>query len=329
MRQANAIIGPTCELCLLLSPSPYSLVPNEVLLACPVCGSPDLHDKLQVQDKSVSQETFTIQQCAGCGLQFTNPRPDAASIGRYYESDAYVSHNSAAQGLVNRVYKVARFFTMRRKVALITKLNGGQPGRLLDYGCGTGHFLARAQQARWWVAGVEPNERARQEAAARVQEPIRKPSDLAGLPAGSFDIVTLWHVLEHVHTLNETLDELIRVLRQDGKLLIAVPNPDSLDAQHYRQAWAAYDVPRHLYHFVPATMRQLLARHGLRIAQTLPLPLDAYYVSMLSEKLRAPEQAGGPLAVLKAGYQSNRYAAQHGGHYSSLLYVAERAAASR
>ncbi|RZK87202.1 MAG: methyltransferase, partial [Hymenobacter sp.] len=117
-------------------------MPNEIVESCPVCGSTDLRDKLRVQDRSVSQETFTIQQCAACGFQLTNPRPDVASIGKYYESDAYVSHNSAAQGLVNRVYKAARYFTVRRKVGLITQLNGGRKGSLLDYGCGTGHFLA-------------------------------------------------------------------------------------------------------------------------------------------------------------------------------------------
>jgi SAM-dependent methyltransferase len=304
-------------------------VPNEELLACPVCGSPDLHDKLRVQDKSVSQETFTIQQCAACGFQFTNPRPDAASIGRYYESDAYVSHNSAAQGLVNRVYKVARYFTVRRKVALIAKLNGGRPGQLLDYGCGTGHFLAGAKRAGWQVTGLEPNARARHDAAARVGQPILEASALAGLAPGSFDIISLWHVLEHVHALHDTLNELINKLKAGGKLLIAVPNAESLDAQHYRQNWAAYDVPRHLYHFAPDPMRRLLASHGLRLVQTLPLVLDAYYISMLSERHLAPERAGGPLAVLKAGYKSNQYAAQHGGHYSSVLYVAERAAPGR
>jgi SAM-dependent methyltransferase len=294
-----------------------------------VCGSPDLHDKLRVQDKSVSQETFTIQQCAACGFQFTNPRPDAASIGRYYESDAYVSHNSAAQGLVNRVYKVARYFTVRRKVALIAKLNGGRPGQLLDYGCGTGHFLAGAKRAGWQVTGLEPNARARHDAAARVGQPILEASALAGLAPGSFDIISLWHVLEHVHALHDTLNELINKLKAGGKLLIAVPNAESLDAQHYRQNWAAYDVPRHLYHFAPDPMRRLLASHGLRLVQTLPLVLDAYYISMLSERHLAPERAGGPLAVLKAGYKSNQYAAQHGGHYSSVLYVAERAAPGR
>lgn len=302
---------------------------NELLEACPVCGSPDLRDKLHVQDKSVSQETFTIQQCQVCGFQFTNPRPAAAGIGKYYESDAYVSHNSAAQGLVNRVYKVARYFTVRRKVALITKLNGGRPGQLLDYGCGTGHFLAGAKRAGWQVIGLEPNDRARHDAAARVGQPILAGAALARLAPASFDVVSLWHVLEHVHLLNETLTELISKLKPGGKLLIAVPNAESLDAQHYRQNWAAYDVPRHLYHFAPGPMRQLLASHGLRLVQTLPMMLDAYYISMLSERHLAPERAGGPLAVLKAGYKSNQYAEQHGGQYSSVLYVAERAAPGR
>ena len=301
-------------------------MPNEILQTCPVCGSPALQDKLQVQDKSVSQEIFTIQQCQACGFLFTNPRPDAASIGRYYESDAYVSHNSGAQGLINQVYKAARYFTVRRKVALITKLNESSQGRLLDYGCGTGHFLAGARRAGWQVTGLEPNARARQDAAARVGQPILELAALATLAPGSFDVVTLWHVLEHVHLLNETLDQLIRVLRPGGKLLVAVPNVDSLDAQHYGPDWAAYDVPRHLYHFGPAAMRRLLARHSLTLCDTLPMPLDAYYVSMLSERHRPAGQAGGLLAVLRAGYVSNQYAAQHGGQYSSVLYVAERAA---
>jgi len=301
----------------------------ERLPTCPVCGSPDLRDKLLVQDKSVSQEVFTIQQCAECGFLFTNPRPGAAHIGRYYESDAYVSHNSRAQGLVNHLYKAARYFTVRRKVALITKLNGGRPGHLLDYGCGTGHFLAGAKRAGWQVTGLEPNDRARHDAAARVGQPILDATALAGLAPASFDVITLWHVLEHVHTLHDTLAQLLAALRPGGRLLLAVPNAASLDAQHYRQDWASYDVPRHLYHFVPATMQRLLAAHGLRVAQTLPLPLDAYYISMLSERNRSAERAGGPLTVLKAGYKSNQYAAQHGGQYSSLVYVAERAQARR
>ncbi|MBW3129845.1 class I SAM-dependent methyltransferase [Hymenobacter profundi] len=294
----------------------------ERLEACPVCGKLDFQNKLVVEDKSVSKESFAIQQCTACKFQLTNPRPDAAHIGRYYESDEYVSHNSGAAGLINQAYKVARFFTLRRKVALLNRLVPSK-GKLLDYGCGTGHFVAAAKSDGWQVHGLEPNPRAREEAMRRVGANVGTPEDLGKLPAGSFDVITLWHVLEHVHTLNETLRQLIQLLKPEGVLIIAVPNVESLDAQHYRQDWAAYDVPRHLYHFAPNTMRQLLKKHKMQVRETLPMALDAYYVSMLSEKHRA-EQGQGMLAVLKAGYQSNRYAAQHGGQYSSLIYVATR-----
>jgi SAM-dependent methyltransferase len=297
-------------------------VSYERLEKCPVCGKTEFRNKLVVEDKTVSHESFAIVQCTGCSFQFTNPRPGVAEIGRYYESDDYVSHNSAATGIINQAYKVARFFTMRRKVAQLNKL-AARRGKLLDYGCGTGHFLAAAKAASWQVAGLEPNARAREEASQRLGGIEIGQENLASFEQGTFDAITLWHVLEHVHTLNETLSQLISLLKPDGVLLIAVPNVESLDAQHYRELWAAYDVPRHLYHFAPKTMAQLLKKHKMAITQTLPMPLDAYYVSMLSERHRA-ERAGGLLSVLKAGYKSNQYAAQHEGQYSSLLYVARR-----
>lgn len=300
-------------------------VSYERLESCPICGKPEFKNKLIVEDKSVSHESFAIVQCAGCGFQFTNPRPGPAEIGRYYESDDYVSHNSGAAGLVNQAYKVARFFTMRRKVSLLNQL-APRRGQLLDYGCGTGHFLAAAQSAGWQVAGLEPNARARAEASQRLGQPVGQES-LASFAPGTFEAVTLWHVLEHVHALNATLAQLTALLRPDGVLLIAVPNVESLDAQHYRELWAAYDVPRHLYHFAPKPMTQLLKKHKLVLRDTLPMPLDAYYVSLLSEKHRA-ERAGGLLTVLKAGYKSNQYAEQHEGQYSSLLYVAGRRASA-
>ena len=288
---------------------------------CPVCGKSEFRNKLVVEDRTVSHESFAIVQCAACGFQFTNPRPSEAEIGKYYASDAYVSHNSAAQGLVNQAYKVARFFTMRRKVGLLHKL-APRRGKLLDYGCGTGHFLKAARSAGWQVAGLEPNARARAEASQRLGQPIGQES-LASFQPGTFDAITLWHVLEHVHLLNETLAQLATLLKPDGVLLIAVPNVESLDAQHYRELWAAYDVPRHLYHFEPKTMAQLFKKHKLAIRRTLPMPLDAYYVSLLSERHKA-ERAGGLLTVLKAGFSSNKFAKEHEGQYSSLLYVAGR-----
>ncbi|AIZ62733.1 methyltransferase [Hymenobacter sp. DG25B] len=293
----------------------------ERLEKCPVCGKSSFRNKLVVEDKSVSKESFAIVQCEACTFQFTNPRPDAQGIGRYYESDAYVSHNSTATGVINQVYRLARMFTMRRKVSLLNHL-APRRGKLLDYGCGTGHFLAAAKRKGWQVAGFEPNARAREEATRRVGQPVGSES-LSALEAGSFDAITLWHVLEHVHTLNETLDQLISLLKPDGVLIIAVPNVESFDAQHYQQHWAAYDVPRHLYHFSPKTMALLLKKHKLQLRQTLPMPLDAYYVSMLSEKHQSGK-GKGMLSVLRTGYASNQYAADNENQYSSLIYVASR-----
>lgn len=294
----------------------------EKLDKCPVCSKTEFRNKLVVEDRTVSHESFAVVECASCGFQFTNPRPDPDNIGRYYESAAYVSHNSGAAGLVNQVYRLARVFTMRSKVRLLGRY-APQQGRVLDYGCGTGHFLAAARGAGWQVAGLEPNATARAEAAQRVGQPIGSPDNLAALAEGSFDAITLWHVLEHVHALNETLAHLVQLLRPGGVLLIAVPNAASFDAQYYGAQWAAYDVPRHLYHFVPSTMAQLLKKHRLVLRATLPMPLDAYYVSLLSEP--TPGGAGRLLRALRLGYASNRAAAQHGGQYSSLLYVAGRA----
>lgn len=272
-----------------------------------------------VEDYSVSHESFTIAQCTACGLLLTNPRPDAPSIGRYYESEDYVSHSDTRQGLINQVYQVARTFTVRQKVSLVGK-QAARRGRVLDYGCGTGYFLQACQKAGWQVAGLEPNDTARRLAEQHTGQPINA-GDLSQFEAASFDAITLWHVLEHVHELNATVQQLVRLLKPDGVIIIAVPNAESPDAQYYREQWAAYDVPRHLYHFTAKTITQLLRKHHLQLRTTLPLKLDAFYVSLLSEKYRA-ERNGGMLAALRSGYKSNRQAGQNGGQYSSLIFVA-------
>lgn len=275
-----------------------------------------------VEDYSVSHENFAITQCTHCSLLLTNPRPDEASLGRYYESPAYISHSDTQQGLINRVYKVARTFTLRQKVTLLGR-EAPRRGRLLDYGCGTGYFLHAAKEAGWQVSGFEPSDSARRLAEQNVGQPIAH-GPLSQFEPGSFDAITLWHVLEHVFDLNQTLEHLVRLLRPDGVIIIAVPNADSPDAQYYREQWAAYDVPRHLYHFTNKTISQLLQKHHLQLRRTLPMKLDAFYVSLLSERYRA-ERNGGMLAALRSGYKSNRQAAQNGGQYSSLIYVAGRA----
>lgn len=261
-----------------------------------------------------------IDECEGCGLLFTNPRPTEAEVGRYYEFKEYVSHQDDAPGLVNQAYRLARNWTLVGKMKLLERVRreaGAEP-TLLDYGCGTGHFLAAAKVKGWQVAGLEVSETARTQAEKRLNQPLW--SDARELPPVQYGVISLWHVLEHIHQLRPTLEILVNRLAPNGTMLIAVPNPDSVDAQAYQKDWAAFDVPRHLYHFRQSAVASLLASYGLKVQQTLPMPLDAFYVSWLSEKYRG----GNPIRAFWQGLRSNT-AAGRTGQWSSLIYVARRA----
>ncbi|MBF8963252.1 class I SAM-dependent methyltransferase [Pontibacter sp. FD36] len=291
----------------------------ERLEHCPICGKEDFKNFLVVTDNAVSKESFVIVECENCTFKFTNPRPDAASIDKYYESEEYISHSNIKTGIINRAYHVVRSITTKQKVELINR-HAPAKGSILDYGCGTGVFLNACKNDGWEIRGVEPNARAREEASGQTGEIIAK--ELSEIAGEKFEVITLWHVLEHIHTLNETLTELINLLQEDGALIIAVPNADSHDAQQYKADWAAYDVPRHLYHFTQPTMKRLLKKHKMKLEEVLPMKFDAYYVSMLSEK-----QKEGKTKVISSvvnGFKSNSYAEKNGNDYSSLIFVAKR-----
>lgn len=286
---------------------------------CPVCGKEELKNFLVVKDKSVSQESFVIQQCENCGFKFTNPRPDAESIGKYYESEEYISHSNTNKGIINKAYQVVRSIAVKEKLELVNRL--ASKGAILDYGCGTGFFLGACQKDGWQAEGFEPNETANKQAAETLGKPVEKVS-LDKFAKESFEIITMWHVLEHVHTLNETFQKLLSLLKPGGVMLVAVPNSDSLDARKYGENWAAYDVPRHLYHFNQATMKRFLKKHKLTLEETKPMKYDAYYVSMLSEKYKAGKT--NMLSSVLNGYKSNSYASKNDKDYSSLIYIASK-----
>lgn len=291
----------------------------ERLENCPVCGKPEFKNFLVVKDKSVSQESFVIVQCENCSFKFTNPRPDFASIGSYYESEDYISHSNTNKGLINKAYQVVRSIAVKDKVELVNKLV--PKGAILDYGCGTGYFLSACQKDSWKVEGFEPNNTANKQATETLGKSIEKVS-LDHFQKESFEIITLWHVLEHVHTLNETFQQLLSLLKPGGVMLVAVPNADSQDAKKYGENWAAYDVPRHLYHFNQATMKRFLKKHKLTLEDTKPMKYDAYYVSMLSEKYKAGKTK--MFSSVLSGYSSNSYASKNNNDYSSLIYIARK-----
>lgn len=287
--------------------------------SCPFCGSTAIQQKFSAKDYTVSNEAFAIFTCNSCGAGFTQDVPGQANIGAYYASENYISHSDTNEGLVNKLYHWVRNITLKQKQKLVQAQTRLAAGTLLDIGCGTGAFLSSMKSAGWDITGLEPDETARAKAASLYDIHPQPVQDLFALPVAGFDAITMWHVLEHVHALHEYLDQLKNLLKPGGVIFIAVPNYTSADAAHYQQYWAAYDVPRHLYHFSPASMKQLVAKHGLQVITTKPMWFDAFYVSMLSETYRNGKP--GTIKALLQGLRSNLKALFNKEKCSSVIYI--------
>lgn len=289
----------------------------EELKQCPICNHSTFNIYSNVKDHSVSKEEFKIVECTQCNFTFTNPRPESGSIVKYYESDDYISHTDKPKNLTQRIYKIARKFTLKSKINLITKFK--KKGNLLDYGCGTGDFLHIAKSKGWSIMGLEINNKAR-EISQKKNGSDSIVSDIKELKNLKFDIITLWHVLEHVHDLNPLMSELKNKLKQNGKIIVAVPNYRCADQQYYKENWAGWDVPRHLYHFDQDSMKKLISKHKMKLAGIYPMYLDSFYVSLLSEEYKSGKQKYIPALI--NGFISNIKAIKNK-NYSSLIYVIE------
>lgn len=252
--------------------------------ACPLCGGTQLERALTCVDHYASGEMFHLCRCRECGFLFTQDFPAEAEIGRYYETPEYISHTDTRKGLVNTLYHWVRGYMLKRKARLVEREAHCKEGRLLDIGTGTGYFADTMRHCGWQVEAVEKSEQARRFAGEHFGLEVKPPAALEQLPGGSFDVITLWHVMEHLEPLNETWERLHTLLTERGVLIVAVPNCSSFDARKYGAYWAAYDVPRHLWHFTPATIQRFGARHGFILKERYPMPFDAFYVSMLTEK---------------------------------------------
>ena len=235
-------------------------------------------------DHYASGEQFNLVRCDDCGFIFTQGAPVEAEIGRYYETPDYISHTDTRKGLMNRVYHEVRKYMLSRKAKLIKRTSGLSKGTLLDIGTGTGYFSNAMKERGWRVKAIEKSPQARAFAKEHFGLDVKPDTALQDFAPGSFDVITLWHVMEHLEHLNETWDTLNSLLTEKGVLIIAVPNCSSYDAKKYGAHWAAYDVPRHLWHFTPGTIQRLGAKHEFILAARHPMPFDAFYVSMLSEK---------------------------------------------
>ena len=269
---------------------------------------------ITVKDHSVSGEEFQLLLDTDLGLLKTHPQPVPENLGSYYESDDYISHTDGKRSLFEKLYHLVKQKALRDKLSIIKRYHP-EKGKLLDIGAGTGDFLVTAKNDGWDTFGIEPSEKAKKIA---ISKGISFKNDIKELENNSFDVVTMWHVLEHIPDIQQHIAELKRILKPNGLIIIAVPNYNSYDAQHYGKFWAAFDVPRHLWHFSKNAIKQLFSNQGMKLIKILPMKFDSFYVSLLSEKYKS-----GKMNFVKGfliGLRSNFKAAGNM-EYSSLIYI--------
>ena len=286
---------------------------------CPVCGGTHLERTMSCTDSYASGEQFDLYRCTDCGFVFTQDAPVEAEIGRYYETPDYISHSDTRKGAMNAIYHQVRQYMLGSKARLVMRAAHGTAKRLLDIGTGTGYFANAMDGRGWTVQAVEKNPQARAFAKEHFGLDVKPESALKEFESGSFDIITLWHVMEHLEHLNETWERLGELLAPKGALVVAVPNCASYDAKKYGADWAAYDVPRHLWHFTPATISRLAAKHGFVMTESHPMPFDAFYVSMLTEKHKG--NSNSFLKGMAVGFAAWWSAQGNKDRSSSMIYV--------
>lgn len=291
--------------------------------SCPVCKTELIQAQLSTKDHTVSQKEFSIWHCNSCTARFTQDVPEQDAIGVFYASDNYISHSDTKKGIVNSLYHLVRKRTLASKRRLLINEVGMMKGEVLDIGCGTGAFLQTMKEAGWAISGLEPDATARNKAAELYDIHPQEPGKLFELKPAAYHAITMWHVLEHVHELHAYIKQIGALLTPNGKLFIAVPNYTSKDADIYKEHWAAWDVPRHLYHFSPGSMEKLLSMHGLKLTGIKPMWFDSFYVSMLSEKYKNGK--GNTLKAFFNGFVSNLKAWSDVKKCSSVIYIVTKA----
>lgn len=272
---------------------------------------------LKVKDHSVSGETFELLYDADLDMLITHPQPSLEELPRYYESVDYISHTDGKRTLFEKMYQFVKGIALKNKLRLINSQS--EKGRILDIGAGVGDFLSVAKNDGWETIGIEPSEKAK---AIAIKKGVSFVNDLSELESHSFDVITMWHVLEHVPDLENQIAILKRLIKPNGTIIIAVPNFKSFDANHYKEFWAAFDVPIHLWHFSKTAIEKLFAKENLKLTEVLPMKFDSFYVSLLSEKYKT-----GKMDYVKAfyiGWKSNRYGNKKS-EFSSHIYVIKNA----
>lgn len=289
---------------------------------CPICKSSLIKPFIVCKDYTVSQEDFEIFTCTNCSASFTQNIPTQITIGKYYQSANYISHSDTKEGFISKIYHRVRSITLQKKCNLIKKYSEENKRQLLDIGAGTGAFAKKMLDEKWKVTALEPDDIARQNAKNKYNLQLETPEKLFTLQKNSYNVITLWHVLEHIHTLEEYLKQFHQILENKGKLFIAVPNYTSYDAKYYKEFWAGFDVPRHLYHFSPKSINILANSFGFEVIAKKAMWFDSTYVSMLSEQYKTGKN--NFVKALYVGLFSNLKAIFNVNTCSSIIYILEK-----
>jgi len=268
---------------------------------------------MKITDYAVSQQEFVVEYKSEYDCLKTNPVPD--DLESYYDSSEYISHTDANNSIITKIYQLVKTFTIKKKEKLISKYINHSNKSILDIGSGTGSFLEYLNSKGWHSIGVEPNEKAKRLSDAKNVISVKNSSEIQN---HTFDVISMWHVLEHVEDLKHQFQEFERLLNPDGIIVIAVPNHKSYDASYYKNFWAAYDVPRHIWHFSESSIKKISKKYGFQLIATKPMWFDSFYVSLLSEKYKTKKANFlrafiiGLLSNLKALFSSQ---------YSSKIYI--------
>jgi len=287
---------------------------------CPICSGTNLLRKLECLDYSTSKEEFTIVSCETCDFTFTNPRPKDNSLAEYYKSDMYISHTNNTKGLFNLMYHTVRKYAIRTKLSLLKRISKNK--NHLDIGCGTGDFLNACKNAGYNTKGIEPSKLAREQAIRNFNLSVSESTDLNQYKRNQFDSISMWHVLEHVPSLNKTIEEFNRILSDKGKVIVAVPNHKSWDAEYYNKFWAGWDVPIHLWHFSKLSIEKLFFKYNFKLIEIKPMLFDSFYVSILSEEFKTGKKKFIRGFVIGLASNIIGYFKKRG--HSSIIYVFEK-----
>jgi 2-polyprenyl-3-methyl-5-hydroxy-6-metoxy-1,4-benzoquinol methylase len=287
------------------------------LTKCPSCDSSNIKPYISCVDYTMSEEKFTIVSCETCDFKFTSPRPEDEKLGDYYKSDNYISHTNNKIGLFNKLYHFARKISINIKLRLIKAEASGK--KILDIGSGTGEFLKASESLGYTGIGIEPSKIARKKARKNYNLNISKNTSLNQFKTSEFDVITMWHVLEHVTDLNNTIKGLHKIIKKDGKLIIGVPNHNSYDAKFYGKYWAAWDVPIHLWHFTKKSMEEIMKKHDFKLVYTKSMIFDSFYISLLSEEYKNGTKKF--IKGLMVGLISNIFGIFTTKGHSSIIYI--------